>query len=290
MAYAGPIAFPVVEGGTGDTSFTAYSVITGGTTTTGALQNVSGVGTSGQVLTSNGASALPTWQNQSGNNPLSTVFVDDDFLTYETFTNTSSNPVIISSLLWSPGGTAQATTNVTGHPGIIGWASSSSILPAKLASQLPSFADGPVFLTSGAIVLTWIIQLQTLSNSTNRYSIILGANAGGTSNQLYFTYSDNVNSGKWQLNTNNGVTGAVVDSGVAADTNWHKFQITTNAGATSASFFIDGVQTANSPIVTGIPTAPMDFWFTQNRTFGTIPSNSVLVDYFSFQQTLNTPR
>ena len=56
----------VAGGGTGDTSFTAYSVICGGTTTTGALQNVSGVGTSGQVLTSNGASALPTWQASAG--------------------------------------------------------------------------------------------------------------------------------------------------------------------------------------------------------------------------------
>ncbi len=55
-------AVDVAHGGTGDTSFTAYSVICGGTTSTGALQNVSGVGTSGQVLTSNGASALPTWQ------------------------------------------------------------------------------------------------------------------------------------------------------------------------------------------------------------------------------------
>ena len=50
----------VAGGGTGATSFTAYSVICGGTTSTGALQNVSGVGTSGQVLTSNGASTLPT--------------------------------------------------------------------------------------------------------------------------------------------------------------------------------------------------------------------------------------
>ena len=49
-------------GGTGDTSFTAYSVICAGTTSTGALQNVSGVGTAGQFLTSNGAAALPTWQ------------------------------------------------------------------------------------------------------------------------------------------------------------------------------------------------------------------------------------
>jgi hypothetical protein len=52
----------VGQGGTGDTSFTAYSVLTGGTTSTGALQNVSGVGTTGQLLVSNGASALPTWQ------------------------------------------------------------------------------------------------------------------------------------------------------------------------------------------------------------------------------------
>jgi len=55
----------VAGGGTGNTTFTAYSVICAGTTATGAFQNVSGVGTSGQVLTSNGASALPTWQTAS---------------------------------------------------------------------------------------------------------------------------------------------------------------------------------------------------------------------------------
>jgi len=51
----------VAGGGTGNTTFTAYSVICAGTTATGAFQNVSGVGTSGQVLTSNGAAALPSW-------------------------------------------------------------------------------------------------------------------------------------------------------------------------------------------------------------------------------------
>ena len=68
----------VAGGGTGVTSFTAYSVVAGGTTTTGALQNVSGVGSSGQVLTSNGAAALPTWQTaQTGtgiNNVIRQVF------------------------------------------------------------------------------------------------------------------------------------------------------------------------------------------------------------------------
>jgi hypothetical protein len=51
----------VAQGGTGDSSVTAYAVLCGGTST-GVVQSVSGVGTSGQVLTSNGASALPTWQ------------------------------------------------------------------------------------------------------------------------------------------------------------------------------------------------------------------------------------
>lgn len=57
------IAVRADDGGTGRLSATAYAVICGGTTSTSAQQSVSGVGTTGQVLTSNGASALPTWQN-----------------------------------------------------------------------------------------------------------------------------------------------------------------------------------------------------------------------------------
>lgn len=52
---------PVAGGGTGVASLTAYAPIFGGTTGTGAVQSGT-VGTSGQVLTSNGAGALPTFQ------------------------------------------------------------------------------------------------------------------------------------------------------------------------------------------------------------------------------------
>ena len=57
---------PVAAGGTGLAATTPYAIITGGTTSTGVLQQVSGLGTSGQVLTSNGAGTLPTWQSSSG--------------------------------------------------------------------------------------------------------------------------------------------------------------------------------------------------------------------------------
>lgn len=55
-------ALPVASGGTGSTSATAYAVQCGGTTSTGAHQSVASVGSSGQVLTSNGAGALPSFQ------------------------------------------------------------------------------------------------------------------------------------------------------------------------------------------------------------------------------------
>jgi hypothetical protein len=76
----------VSGGGTGDTSFTAYSVITGGTTSTGALQNVSGVGTSGQVLTSQGPGNLPSWQTSSASGAVTSIT-----------TSTGTSPVMPSS-------------------------------------------------------------------------------------------------------------------------------------------------------------------------------------------------
>ena len=59
-------AVTVAQGGTGAASQTAYAVLCGGTTSTGAYQSIAGVGTSGQVLTSNGAGALPTFQSAGG--------------------------------------------------------------------------------------------------------------------------------------------------------------------------------------------------------------------------------
>lgn len=56
----------VAYGGTGDTTFTTYAPVCGGTTTTGALQSAAtGIATAGFVLTSNGSSVLPSWQSVS---------------------------------------------------------------------------------------------------------------------------------------------------------------------------------------------------------------------------------
>jgi len=54
------------NGGTGRATHTAYAVICGGTTTTAPQQSIASVGTASQVLTSNGAGALPTFQAAAG--------------------------------------------------------------------------------------------------------------------------------------------------------------------------------------------------------------------------------
>ena len=56
---------PVANGGTGLATTTAYSVVFTGTTATGAFQATAGPGTAGQLLTSNGAGALPTFQTST---------------------------------------------------------------------------------------------------------------------------------------------------------------------------------------------------------------------------------
>lgn len=53
---------PVTNGGTGLNSTTAYALLCGGTTSTGNIQQVASLGTTGQVLTSNGTGALPSFQ------------------------------------------------------------------------------------------------------------------------------------------------------------------------------------------------------------------------------------
>ena len=53
-------ALTVANGGSGRNTATAYALIAAGTTATGIQQSL-GTGTTGQLLQSNGASALPTW-------------------------------------------------------------------------------------------------------------------------------------------------------------------------------------------------------------------------------------
>ena len=101
----------VAGGGTGDTSFTAYAVICGGTTTTGALQSIASVGSSGNVLTSNGAGALPTFQAAAGGSGFTTINIQT-FTSSGTYTPTASMKYCIIECVGGGGGGGTANTGV----------------------------------------------------------------------------------------------------------------------------------------------------------------------------------
>lgn len=155
-------AVTVPFGGTGDTSFTAYSVICGGTTSTGVLQNVSGVGTSGQVLTSNGAAALPTWQTTSGTGTVTSVA-----LTVPTGFTISGSPITTSGTLAI--GLSNETANTVWAGPTSGGAAAPTFralvtadLPAgtgtvtSVAMTVPTFLSvaGSPITTSGTLAVT----------------------------------------------------------------------------------------------------------------------------------------
>lgn len=131
-------AVDVAHGGTGDSSFTAYSVITGGTTSTGPLQNVSGVGTSGQVLTSNGAAALPTWQPAAASGTVNTG-IAGDVAYYATSTNAVS-------------ATAAFTVGSNGPNGIITGTNTNDTAATGKVGEVIEASQSSVSIGSGAVV------------------------------------------------------------------------------------------------------------------------------------------
>lgn len=91
----------VANGGTGNSSFTAYGLIAAGTTSTGPLQQVSGTGTSEQILVSSGAGAIPSWQTSriKGQTTWDPASIGANSSTSTTFAVTGAelgDPVVIS--------------------------------------------------------------------------------------------------------------------------------------------------------------------------------------------------
>jgi hypothetical protein len=105
-------ALTVTNGGTGNATATAYAVQCGGTTSTGAHQSIASVGTTGQVLTSNGAGALPTFQAASGGGQLQTQY----FATSTTWTCPAGVTKVMITCIGAGGGYG----NTNGYEGGLG--------------------------------------------------------------------------------------------------------------------------------------------------------------------------
>lgn len=216
----------VAQGGTGDASLTAYAVLTGGTTSTGPIQSVSGVGTSGQVLTSTGASSLPTWQTSTAgtwnlirtataSSSASIAFTSTDITGYTEYavlfsTINNATGTVVLNMDWS---TNNGSTYL--GSGFVSGLLSNNYNSATLANSnststcplTPSITNtsvpiaGILYLNFPASAIAFFNGQLFLNDTTGVYSECYGANTGTTTiNNIRFSYSSgNITSGTISL-------------------------------------------------------------------------------------------
>ncbi len=102
--------------------------------------------------------------------------------------------------------------------------------------------------------------------SDKLYHFIIFGLQFNASNRITFENNEtNGSDNNWRIQCLNGGTSTTNDAGVAPDTIYHIFRIECHThGSNHVHFYIDGVETANSPITTNIPDDAADFlqpWF-----------------------------
>jgi hypothetical protein len=215
--------------------------------------------------------------------PNTTVNIFDDFLS-----NSSSDNGYLN---WLEGETNAFISEggSSTHPGLIAISSGLSVNISLFLGD-SSFIDFPIVLGGGSYSINWVTSLVTLSEVANRYTNQQGMMDGvevATTNGVYFSYSDNVNGGKWLLNCTNGGITTTVDSGTLAITGFVNLGFVVSANGGSVSFTINGASVGTA-ITTNIPTLNIGPMYKMLSTSGTLPQSQV--DLFYMTYTLNSAR
>ena len=217
-----PVTVP--QGGTGDATLTAYAVLAGGTTSTGAVQSVSGVGTSTQILTSNGASALPTWQaastsqawnlirtataSSSANLTFTSTDITSTYVEYVFLLTNVSNATgtVVLNMDWSTNNGVsylssayQSGTNSYVYTSGTGTNSNSAATNPLTRSLVNTgvLVNGILYVSLPASAVSTFVGQIFLNDTTSGYGDVFGANTGTTTiNNIRFSFSSgNITSG-----------------------------------------------------------------------------------------------
>jgi|GEM_PF-2048779 hypothetical protein len=223
-------------------------------------------------------------------NPNAVVAIRDDFIGIVD----PSTTTLTSGLIWnlspaSAWGAIAATEN--GHPGIIRSSSATNTASFFLNLSPVNTTQGTFILGGGVLTLNWVFKIVNLSTGTNRYTIRIGmgdTNGADQVNGCYFEYSDNINSGNWNIKTASASTRTTTSSSTAVTTGWHNAQISINAAASSVTFTMDGVSLGS--IATNIPTTAILCMFDETYSAGSIATGTFIIDLFYLTQVLTTPR
>lgn len=194
-------------------------------------------------------------------------------------------------------GTSGALLSLTGynnHPGVVVLnTGTSSSGYGEIGWEL-STAVGSVAFGGGTFDMTFINKIATTATSSQDFTMAWGwrnaANtSGATTDGAWFQYNRTTNSGRWTIRTMKASSGTTANTTTTPDTNWHTYKISVNADGTSVSFFIDGVEVSNSPIVTNIPVAKVSPFFNIIKTAGST-NRTVEIDYWQLDVNLTSAR
>ncbi len=149
----------VSNGGIGVASTTAYAVLCGGTTATGALQSIASVGTAGHALVSNGAAALPSFQAIT---VAASVYEPQLRLTLTTATPVTVSDVSAATTLYY---TPYKGGNIALYDGVSTW---TNYLTTQISIAVPAVATQiyDVFVYNSAGTPT--LELTAWTNDTTR--------------------------------------------------------------------------------------------------------------------------
>lgn len=190
------------------------------------------------------ADQLLWWMEAYGNgfeSLSSRLFWVDDFLGKQLLDEWRSAGAVGGSAVVvdaQPGGIVRITTdNDLNNTWFIDWADIRSLLVSKKASMEVR------------------VKLTQTTNTVTRLSLRFDFN-----NSFYFEYNSG-SSANWQIRSNDGGASAgLQDTGVATDTSYHVLRMECQThGGSHVHFYIDGVETGNSPITTNIPDDAGDY-------------------------------
>lgn len=314
-------AVDVAHGGTGATTLTNHGILlgngTGAVTATAEPSNgqilIGSTGnapvlanlTAGTGISITNAAGSVTITNISsgGSTPTSIVDESEDFIIAATTTTISSPNIsppgwltIGPSIFGGHNETTGYEANITtGHPGVYtvgtGTAATNNVTVCKFGNSGATEIGG-VLIGGGVTTLTFVAKIPTLSTAGERFTIRLGLGTSPNASQthgLWFEYSDNVNTGQWQIKSSSSSVVTTANTVSTADTNWHTFKIVVNAAGTSVAYFIDGVEVTGSPLTTNLPAVGISPFFMIVKSVGTT-SRTFAVDLYSLNIVLTVPR
>lgn len=244
------------------------------------------------------AGGFPTYDGTNGVwfSPQAQVYEWDDFIAGEnnsSFSKLSWNRVAVNG-----GSPSMATaTQDAARPGVVNCAITTSA-GSGTGLVLTNNPNGPIIFGAGRCICNFWAKTPNISDATDTYTLLIGFNSNTSgalgNNALLFSLTSGVNSGNWQMiAVKTGGATTTANSSTGTDTNWHKYTIDVNAAGTSAAFYIDGVQLANSPVITNIPVtagAPVGPSISILRTSGSSNARSLLVDLFTIWIALTASR